>query len=131
LPCSNAADGDTLNLEGDEMGHIAKTKSGRWEVEGNIENPDSKWKSGKGWQSQPPADQPSIAQVGKWVEDMVDWCEIMNDTVIELRERVSKIEGLHPSIAQLEQDLHQLDTVVKDLKSASGTRPAAAESPLT
>lgn len=115
------------------MGHIAKTKSGRWEVEGNIENPDSKWKSGsgKGWQSQPPADQPSIAQVGKWVEDMVDWCEIMNDTVIELRERVSKIEGLHPSIAQLEQDLHQLDTVVKDLKSASGTRPAAAESPLT
>jgi hypothetical protein len=114
------------------MGHIPETKSGRWLVEGDLKDPNSKWvPKEKRWQSQPPADQPSIAQIAKWVEDMGDWCEMMHDTVIELRERVSSIEGDRPKIAQLGQDLHELDQVVKDLKLPPGTRPVAAEGPQT
>jgi len=111
------------------MGKIAKTKSGRWKVEGNVKDPDAIWR-GEGWQSDPPADQPSIAQIAKWIEDMGDWCEMMHDTVIELRERVSSIEGLRPSIEQLGQGLHELDHVVKSLNPTPGTGPAA-KGPLT
>ena len=111
------------------MGHIRNTTSGRWVVEGDIKDPNAKW-VGKGWQSQPPADQPSIAQIAKWIEDMGDWCEMMHDTVIELRDRMSSIEGLRPKIEQLGQGLYELDHVVKNLNPPLGTRPAAAEGPL-
>jgi chromosome condensin MukBEF ATPase and DNA-binding subunit MukB len=131
LRSSNAADGDTLNLKEDDMDHMKKTTSGRWEVDRDITDPKAKWVGKKGWQSQPPAEQPSIAQIAKWIEDMGDWCEMMYDTVIELRERVSLIEGDRPKIAQLGQDLHQLDQVVKNLNPPPGTRPAAAQGPLT
>jgi hypothetical protein len=112
------------------MGRIPKTKSGRWEVEGNFEDPNAKWVGKEGWRSHPPAEQPSVAQIGKWVEDMADWCEMMHDTVLELRDRVSSIEGLRPKIEQLGQDLYQLDYVVKQLSPPPGSRPAAAEGPL-
>jgi hypothetical protein len=74
------------------MDRIAKTKSGRWKVDGDVKDPNAIWR-GEKWQSQPPAERPNIAQIGKWIEDMEDWCEMMHDTVIELRDRVSAIEG--------------------------------------
>jgi hypothetical protein len=112
------------------MGKIGKTKSGRWVVEGNVKDPNSVWR-GKGWQSEPPADGPSIAQIAKWIDDMGDWCEMMHDTVIELRERVSGIEGLRRSVEHLGEDVRQLDDVVKGLNPPPGTRPAAAKGPQT
>ena len=96
------------------MGKIAQPKSGRWEVEGDVKDPNSIWR-GKGWQSHPPADKPSMAQIEKWIDDMGDWCEMMHDTVIELRARVSEIEGLRLSVEHLGEDVRQLDHVVKSL----------------
>jgi hypothetical protein len=112
------------------MGKIDKTKSGRWEVKGDVKDPKSVWR-GKGWQSQPPADEPNLAQIAKWIEDMGDWCEMMHDTVDELRERVSSIEGLRLSVEHLGEDVHQLDHVVKSLSLPPGTRPAPAKGPQT
>jgi len=92
------------------MPRPTETISKRWKVAGDPKDPNAEWKGGP-WGSQPPSEGLGLTQVGKWIEDMEDWCEMMHESMLELRERVAKIE-------RLPQELHELSEVVKELSGA-------------
>jgi hypothetical protein len=97
------------------MARRTETTSKRWKVTGQGSN--AKWDGGP-WQSHPPGNK-DIDQMAKWIEDMQDWCEMMHESVMELRERMLSVE-------RLDEDLRQLSAVVEDLNSS---RPPAARRP--
>jgi hypothetical protein len=100
------------------MDRPTKTTSGRWKVGGDPKDPKVKWE-GSGWLTEPIPGKKDIDQIAKWVEDMGDWCEMMHESMMELRERMLSVE-------RLEVDLHHLSEVVKGLNPP---RPPAARRP--
>ena len=92
------------------MARPTETISKRWKVAGDPKDPTAKWKGGP-WVSQPPSPDPGMAQIAKWIEDMEDWCEMMHESMIEVRDRVAELE-------RLPQEFHELSEVVKDLSGA-------------
>jgi len=106
------------------MGRQTKTRSGRWEVKGNPNHPQAKWEHKPGeddWTSKGTGPV-SIERIVPWVNDMEEWSEMMYEAVLELRERMSAIEGLR-------HELHELSEVVKGgLKPRPKKRPPAARS---
>jgi hypothetical protein len=105
---SNAADGDTINLEGDNMDRPTETRSKRWKVKGD----PAKWE-GDGWRSKPEGDK-DIEKIGLWVEDMEEWSEMMHEAVMELRGQQAALREEFRHLSELVES-----AVKRDLKAAS------------
>jgi hypothetical protein len=93
------------------MARITETTSKNWKVKGaGANDPKAQWKPepGKEWKSKPDGnfDEERLKQ---WVAEMVDWSEMMQEAVLELRERVAPI-------AELQQKAAELSVAVEEIK---------------
>jgi hypothetical protein len=104
-----AADGDTINVEGDNMNRPTETRSGRWEAKSD----PAKWKckSTNEWRSQREGDV-DLKKIGPWVEDMEEWSEMMYEALMELRGEQ----------AALRQEFHELSDLVASGKLPGGDK---------
>jgi hypothetical protein len=99
------------------MARITETTSKNWKVKGaGANDPQAKWKPepGKEWKSKPDGDF-NDERLKQWVAEMVDWSEMMQEAVLELRERVAPI-------ADLQQKGAELSAAVEEIKR--NLRPA-------
>jgi hypothetical protein len=96
-------------MEEDNMTRIKETTSRNWKVKGGADanDPKAKWtpEEGKEWKSKPDGDFDE-ERLKQWVAEMVDWSEMMQEAVLELRERVAIIEAVRAN-ALVELDSRQ------------------------
>jgi hypothetical protein len=92
------------------MPRKTETTSQNWKVRGadaGANDPQAKWtpEEDKEWKSKPDGefDEERLKQ---WVAEMVDWSEMMQEAVVELRERVALIEAVRAN-ALVELDNRQ------------------------